>query len=138
MRLPSLPALSLSTLAMSIALPAQAQSAADAATLPAVTVHARGTDEDAKDLPYTVEVMDGITLEQRRLLNVEQVLRATPGVNVNSSGGANVSTIYIRGVGALYPMSMDDSSVALNVDGSPLSTRNISIGTLDVDQIEVL
>ena len=81
-------------------------------SLPAVTVHARGADENAKDLPYTVEVIDGITLEQRRLLNVEQVLRATPGVNVNSSGGANVSTIYIRGVGALYPMSMDDSSVA--------------------------
>lgn len=138
MRLPALPALSLSTLALSIALPAQAQSASEPATLPAVTVHARGADENAKDLPYTVDVIDGIALEQRRLLNLEQALRATPGVNVNSSGGANVSTIYVRGVGALYPMSMDDSSVALNVDGSPLSTRHISIGTLDVDQIEVL
>ena len=57
MRLPSLPALSLSTLAMSIALPAQAQSATEAATLPAVTVHARGADENAKDLPYTVEAV---------------------------------------------------------------------------------
>lgn len=27
--------------------------------------------------------------------------------------------------------------MALNVDGSPLSTRNISIGTLDADQVEV-
>ena len=101
-------------------------------------MHARGADEAPKDLPYSVDVVDGITLEERRLLNVEQVLRATPGVNVNSSGGANVSTIYIRGVGALYPMSMDDSSVALNVDGSPLSTRQIAIGTLDTDQIEIL
>ena len=138
MRFPALPALSLSTLALSLVLPAQAQSTDDAAALPAITVNARGTGEHDKDLPYTVNVMDGVTLEERRMLNVEQVLRATPGVNVNSSGGANVSTIYIRGVGALYPMSMDDSSVALNVDGSPLSTRHISIGTLDVDQIEVL
>jgi iron complex outermembrane receptor protein len=138
MRFPALPALSLPTLALSIVLPVHAQPVGEAAALPAITVHARGTGETDKDLPYTVNVMDGVTLEERRMLNVEQVLRATPGVNVNSSGGANVSTIYIRGVGALYPMSMDDSSVALNVDGSPLSTRHISIGTLDVDQIEVL
>jgi len=122
-----------------MAFPLHAQSdPSTAATLAPVVVHARGADEAPKDLPYSVDVVDGITLEERRLLNVEQVLRATPGVNVNSSGGANVSTIYIRGVGALYPMSMDDSSVALNVDGSPLSTRQIAIGTLDTDQIEIL
>lgn len=130
------PSLLMSVLA--IALPARAQSRQDAAMLPAVTVHARGADEDAKDLPYTVNVIDGIALEQRRLLNVEQALRATPGVNVNSAGDGNQANIYIRGVGSLYAMSIDDSSVAMNVDGSPLPTRHISIGTLDLEQIEVL
>ncbi|SHG69598.1 TonB-dependent receptor [Pollutimonas bauzanensis] len=114
------------------------ESDAQGLTLPAITVHARGSDESAKDLPYGLSVISGETLTERRLLSVEQVLRATPGVNINSSGGANVSTIYIRGVGALYPMSMDDSSVAMNVNGSPMSMRNISIGTLDVDQVEIL
>lgn len=132
-----LPTPSLKLLVFSLACAAQAATAAPQ-TLPAITVSARGSEEDVKDLPYSVDVIDGTTLQERRELNLEQVLRATPGVNVNSSGGANVSTIYIRGVGALYPMSMDDSSVALNVDGAALSTRHISVSTLDVEQIEIV
>jgi len=115
----------------------QAGEAAEAPdTLPAVTVSARGVDtqEEAKDLPFGISVTAGEAMEQRGLASVEDVLRATPGVHVNSSGGANVSSIYIRGVGALYPMSMDDTSVVVNIDGSPVSSRHISLGNLDVEQ----
>jgi len=118
----------------------QAGEAAEAPdTLPAVTVSARGVDtqEEAKDLPFGISVITDEVIEQRGLHSVEDVLRATPGVSVNSSGGANVSSIYIRGVGALYPMSMDDSSVVVNIDGSPVSSRHISLGNLDVEQVEV-
>jgi len=116
------------------------QQGAAMATLPAVTVSARGvgTQELAKELPFALSVFSGDDVAQRGLGSVEDVLRATPGVNVNSSGGANVSSIYIRGVGALYPMSMDDTSVVVNVDGSPVSSRHISLGNLDVEQVEVL
>lgn len=118
-------------------------SAADAVTaspLPTITVSARGgkTQEDPKDLPFGITLVSGEEIEERGLTSIEDVLRATPGVNVNSSGGANVSSLYIRGIGALYPMSMDDTSVAVNLDGSPLSSRHISLGNLDVEHIEVL
>lgn len=108
--------------------------------LPAITVKARGVgvEEQAKDLPFGISVMTGEEIEQRRLFNVEDALRSTPGVSVNSSGGANVSSTYIRGVGALYPMSMDDTSVVVNIDGSPVSTRHTSLGNLDIEQVEVL
>lgn len=103
-----------------------------------VTVTARRGTEQARDVPFGLTVIEGEDLEERGLTSLEDALRATPGVNVNSSGGANVSTLYIRGVGALYPMSMDDTSVAVNVDGNPLTSRHISLGNLDVEQVEIL
>jgi len=108
--------------------------------LSAITVSARGvgTQEQPKDLPFGITVLSGEEIEARGLISVEDALRATSGVNINSSGGANVSTIYIRGIGALYPMSMDDTSVVVNIDGSPVSSRHTSLGNLDIDQIEVL
>lgn len=83
-------------------------------------------------------VHEGEDIEKGRLRNFEDVLRATPGIGVNSSGGTNLSTIYIRGVGSMYPMSLDDSAATFTLDGSPLSARHISLGTLDAERIEVL
>jgi len=108
--------------------------------LPVINVSARGagTQENPKELPFGITVLSGEEIEERGLNSVEDILRATPGVNMNSSGGANVSTIYIRGIGALYPLNMDDTSVVVNIDGSPVSSRHTSLGNLDVDQVEVL
>ncbi|RBP77976.1 TonB-dependent receptor [Marinomonas rhizomae] len=103
-----------------------------------IYVSARQEGEQAKDLAFSVEVMDSDTIEELRYTNLEDVLLSEPSVNLNTSGGANVSSIYIRGIGSLYPMSMDDSSVAVMLDGSPISSRNISLGTLDVERVEIL
>lgn len=128
-----------------LALPAQVGMAGEARgeepavmELPPVTVTARRTAEQARDVPFGLTVIQGEEIQERGQTSVEDVLRATPGVSVNSSGGANVSSIAIRGVGALYPMSMDDTSVAVNIDGSPLTARHISLGTLDVERVEIL
>lgn len=118
--------------------PARAQDAPAAIELAPITVTARRGIEQARDVPFGLSVIDGEELQERGLSSLEDALRSTPGVNVNSSGGANVSTLYIRGVGALYPMSMDDTSVAVNIDGNPLTSRHISLGTLDVEQVEIL
>ncbi len=108
-------------------------------------------DNDAVDIlldPITVSV-DGENegsatifteeeIENQRLYTLEDVLRATPGVNISSSGGTNLSTIYIRGVGSMYPMGMDDSMSTLTINGSPLNARHISLNTLDVERVEIL
>jgi len=129
-----------------IAAPVQAQELADPETtagqtplvLDPVTVTARRAQEDVRDIPFSVTVVNGEEIEDRGMLSPEDLLRDTPGVSVNTSGGANVSSIYIRGTGPLYPMSMDDATVAVNLDGSPLTARHLSLGTLDIDRIEVL
>ena len=117
---------------------AQGQSQQAEATLPAVTVQARRSEEKAKDLPFTVNVIDDVALEQRRLSRLEDVIRDTPGVEVNSWGGAHNANVRMRGVGSLYQTGADDNSVSVNVDGVPTSVENVSLGTLDVQQVEVL
>lgn len=112
--------------------------AASAKLLPAVTVTARRSEENAKAVPFSISVLNGEQLESRRLLSIEDALRATPGINVNSSGSPNNYNIYVRGVGSLYQMSMDDSAVLFNLDGVSLSPRYASLGTLDVERVEVL
>ncbi|NOI30447.1 TonB-dependent receptor [Vibrio coralliilyticus] len=106
--------------------------------LETMVVTARQNEELAKDVPVSMTVLDGETLNERGLKDFEEVLRATPGVMVYSTGDSSQANIVIRGVGALNPVSMDDSSVILNIDGVSMSSRNVSLATLDIDQVEVL
>ncbi len=94
--------------------------------------------EDRAGVDYTTNVFSGTELEALGLSTVEQVLRLTPGVNVNSSGGTNLSTIYVRGVGSMYPMNLNDGAVPMAIDGAPVSARHMSLGTLDVDSVDIL
>ncbi|SCZ47110.1 MULTISPECIES: TonB-dependent receptor [unclassified Pseudomonas] len=116
----------------------QPSTSAEVIELAPLTVSARLNEESAKDIPFGLSVIDGQTLEARRLRSLEDALRTTPGVDVNSWGGANDANVRIRGVGSLNQMSMDDGSVVLNVDGVPMSVRNAAMATLDVQQVEVL
>ncbi len=124
----------LSTVAPVSLLAQDAQTAAD----PDVTVLDPITIEGLGEVSGSASILEQEDIEEGRLANFEDVLRSVPGIDINSSGGTNLSTIYIRGVGSLYPMSLDDSAATFTLDGSPLSARDISLGTLDVERIEVL
>lgn len=112
--------------------------AKQATDLPTVTVSARLADESAKDVPFGLSVTPRSDIEAGRLLNIKDVLRNTPGVDVSSYGGSNDGNVRIRGVGSLNQVSMDDGSVVLNVDGVAISMRHTSLATFDVEQVEVL
>lgn len=108
------------------------------AQLPSITVTARRGSELARNVPFSVSVIGGEDLEQRRLHNLEDALRSAPGVDVSSFGGFNDTNVRMRGVGSLFQISAEDSSVVLNVDGVPLSSLKSSLGTMDIDRVEVL
>lgn len=116
----------------------QVSTDSDERTLSSVTVTARRGAEQAKDVPFGLSVVSGEEIEARRLSNMEEALRSVPGVDINSRGGANDTNIRIRGVGSLYQVSADDGSVVVNVDGVALSSRHASLGTLDIERVEVL
>lgn len=107
--------------------------------LQTVTVTARQGEERAVDVPFGLSVISGKELEARRLQTVEEALKGTPGVTVNSFGGEpNSANILIRGNGSLSQVGMDDGSVVMIVDGVSMSMRHVSLGTLDVERAEVL
>jgi len=112
--------------------------AASATELPAVTVTARKSAEIARELPFAISVIDGDDVQTRRLLKLEDALRSVPGVDVSSWGGFNDANVRIRGVGSMFQISMEDSSVLMNLDGVPLSSRNATLATLDIERIEIL
>lgn len=87
---------------------------------------------------YTATVFTGAEIEDLGLFNSEDVLRMTPGVNINSSGGTNLSSVFIRGVGSMYLSDVTDFMVPMVIDGAPINARHISLGTLDVDRMEIL
>ncbi|MDR3351860.1 MAG: TonB-dependent receptor [Zoogloeaceae bacterium] len=109
------------------------------AELPTVTVTARHGEERAVDVPFGVSAISGEEVELRRARTVEEALTGTAGVVVNSYGGEpNSANILIRGNGSLNQVSVEDSSVGLMIDGVSFAVRDINMGTLDVERIEIL
>ena len=137
--MPSRTPLAVKPLALAIALAfCAAPVLAEEKELAAVHVTSRLSREDVRDVPFGVSVMRGEELENRRILSAEQLLRETPGVDVNSWGDYNNTNIRIRGVGNLYQTGADDASVVINVDGVPFFGQNASLNTFDVERVEVL
>lgn len=109
-----------------------------APSLAPVTVRARHADEVLQELPFSITVIGGEEVEKRGLLNLEQAMWGTPGVEINSYGDSNSTMLRIRGVGTLQKTGPDDSSVTINIDGMPHGMESASSNLLDVEQIEVL
>lgn len=106
--------------------------------LESMTVTARKAEESAKDVPFSLTVMDDTDLENKRLKNFEDALRQTPGVDIQTYGSLNTDIMRIRGVGSLYQIGMDDTSVLINLDGVPQSLGMASMSIMDVERVEVM
>lgn len=110
----------------------------EATTLPPLMIRRSNWGWTSKEHPYAISTISAEDLTSQRLENIEQVLRATPGVNVNSSGGIVDNNVYIRGVGSLYQSSADDLIFGLSIDGVQVPSRYLSLGTLDAGGISIL
>ena len=110
----------------------------DAIEMETITVTARKTEESAKDVPFSVTVIGGTELENRRLKSFEDALRQTPGLDVWTYGGVGTEVMRIRGVGSLYKIGLDDTSVLINLDGVPQSLGTAAMSTMDIERMEVL
>lgn len=108
-------------------------------TLPEMTVTARKLAEDARKVPISMTVVDAQGLEDRRIDNVETLLRATPGLGFSWLGDGRSSFQSIRGIGPMsQPLGHDDSSVVTYVDGVPQPLFGADQMLLDLERVEVL
>ena len=92
---------------------AQAQ---NEAVLDDVVVTAAGYEQQAKDAPASISVINREELEDRHYRDVTDALRNVPGVIVTGGGGGdNGADISVRGMPAQYTLIL--------VDGKPQTTR---------------
>jgi len=118
-------------------LPARAGS--DEIKLEPVKVTAQKREEDVQEVPISVDVVDGLKLEENRITEISDLYRVVPGLYISNAGGSS-TTSYVGMRGRINSSSDVDPTVTLIVDGVPY-TDAYSIGAnllYDVDRVEVL
>jgi iron complex outermembrane receptor protein len=126
---------------------AEADSAADAgdssATLSEVVVTANKREENTKDVPVSVGVVDGQSIAALHVEDLEDVSRIVPGVSFaahnNGPNGPGQDNITIRGVSS----TVGNPTVGIYMDEVPIITITGYEGDaeprlIDIDRIEVL
>jgi iron complex outermembrane receptor protein len=143
--------LSVSAIAMAAAAPAWAQSASDAGTTPVqasaanqaepdftneIIVTAQKRAERLQDVPRTVDVVQGDTVQKLNLLNFSDIQQLTPGLSLTSTEPSS-SAVTLRGVG-FDPNSGTSPTVDIYFNETPLDSNSAFRSLYDVGQIEVL
>ncbi|WP_330985431.1 MULTISPECIES: TonB-dependent receptor [Enterobacterales] len=104
-----------------------------------MVVTTRKVKEDPQKIPLGMSIFDQQTLSDRRIDDVEHLLRDVPNVSFSSLGDGRSSYMSIRGVGPVTkPLNYDDTSVVTYIDGVPQPSYASDWRFLDVERIEVL
>ena len=104
-----------------------------------IIVTARKQNETLQEVPVTITVVTGKTLDDYHINHVEDVASHVPGLNVQVGGSGSGGSLSLRGVGSSAISASFDSAVAFDLDGVQVSTmRLVQSGFFDVGQIEVL
>lgn len=126
-----------------LSLSASLASAETQATAPArveeVVVTARLREEAAREVPFSITVLDSAVLGERRIDDTLSLFRQAPGLSLNSFDDGRFAYFQLRGVGPLsQALSPDDGSVVTYVDGVPQPVYASEFAYLDLQRIEVL
>jgi outer membrane receptor protein involved in Fe transport len=122
------------------ATPATAPAAPTQADVQQVIVTAQKRREDIRDVPIAVSVVTGEQLQNRQILDVEDLTRNIPNISFSTQAGPGLGTVEIRGVSS----QAGSATVSVYLDDVSLTTRNLySQGTaepnfFDLDHVEVL
>lgn len=115
------------------------ESDAGVVTLDPVTVTARKIEENLQDVPLSVTVIEEAGLEDRRIDDLEELLREVPNVGFSSLGDGRSTFLSIRGIGPMsQPLGYDDTSTVTYVDGVPQPLFGSDLKILDADRVEVM
>lgn len=106
---------------------------------PDIVVTARMKNETLQEVPVTVAVVDGKTLNEFHATKPEDLTTRVPALNIQVGGSGSGGSIALRGVGSSAISSSFDSAIAFDFDGVQVSTmRLVQAGFFDVGQVELL
>ena len=101
-----------------------------------VTVTAQKTEQDIQDVPISVDVLGGETIERLALNDLADLSRNLPNFRIQKSGGSNL--VSIRGVGS-GPNRGFEQSVGMFIDGIFAGReQQFSVPFFDLERVEVL
>lgn len=104
-----------------------------------IIVTARLREEDARDVPFALTVLDQIALSRRRIDDTQSLFRQIPGLSLTSFDDGRFAYFQLRGIGPLsQAISPDDGSVVTYVDGVPQPIYASEFAYVDLERIEVL
>jgi outer membrane receptor protein involved in Fe transport len=121
---------------------AHAQNAAPAASqhqLEEVVVTARKREESLQRVPVAVAVVSAQQLKNNLATDLQKVGELAPQVSLATAGSGTGAVITVRGVSSASNDAGLDQSVAVEVDGVPMSRgRIISASIYDMSSVQVL
>jgi len=113
------------------------EEAAESSMMEEITVTAQRREESLTEVPLSVAVVSGQTVEDFKVMSFDDLDRWVPNFWVNDSPGNN--TVYIRGIGTTPGNLAFEQSVTLFVDGVYAGrARQFQAPFVDLERIEVL
>lgn len=129
-------ALAAITTAPAFAQDASAPQSDTTAGLEDIIVTAQARNQSLKDVPVSVSVVDGATLQNKNLLRLEDVQFYVPNFKMTEVG--ITTSIFIRGIGSGENQGFEQS-VGLYIDGVHYGrAKETQAPFLDIDRVEVL
>ena len=140
--------ITVSAIALGVALPAAAQQADQTSSQAAadnqpqvgdIVVTAQKRSERLQEVPIAVTALTGETIRERRVMDLLDLSNQAPGLQIKSDDNSANPRIFIRGVGVNDFNPATNSAVGIYADGvyvgSPLAQR---FAFFDLQQVEVL
>ncbi len=125
-------------IAQDVPAPQDAPSTAAPATPPVgegeVVVTARFRNESLQQVPIAITAVDGKSLAERQLNNLERIAASIPSVGFRSGASNKDRTVFIRGIGTITTSPGVEPSVSTVLDGVVLTRPGQS--TLDLGEVE--
>lgn len=104
-----------------------------------VTVTARKLIETQQDVPLSVTVVGKEAMRDRRIDDVETLLRDVPGVGFSALGDGRSTFLSVRGIGPMsQPLGYDDTSTVTYVDGVPQPLFGSDLSLVGAERVEVM
>lgn len=126
------------TTALTAAVPAFAQAAPqggeDAGDSGEIIVNARRSDERLQDVPVSVQVVSGETVNKLAIASVEELSKVAPGLNLTNQGASTIVTL--RGV--TWQPGSGTPATPIYYNEAPFDPEQTLQSLFDVGQVEVL
>jgi len=116
-----------------------ATAGAQEAELEEVVVTARKREENLRDVPVSISVMDSGLIQDAGILSQQDLFEMTPGLTYddgNNFGDRNAGAPGIRGIQSLEIASTRQKATSF-LDGMPMNGQGGSLQFVDVERIEV-